>query len=42
LFNSTHHRSGTLWEQRYKSVIVENGAVIGSKAFVSEAFANAR
>jgi REP element-mobilizing transposase RayT len=24
-FNRTHERSGTLWEQRYKSVIVESG-----------------
>lgn len=24
-FNRTHQRSGTLWEQRYKSVIVESG-----------------
>ncbi len=24
-FNSTHKRSGTLWEQRFKSVIVEGG-----------------
>ena len=24
-FNRTHHRSGTLWEERYKSVIVESG-----------------
>ena len=24
-FNRTHNRSGTLWEERYKSVIVENG-----------------
>ena len=24
-FNRTHSRSGTLWEQRYKSVIVESG-----------------
>jgi REP element-mobilizing transposase RayT len=61
-FNRTHQRSGTLWEERYKSVIVESGiaartmaamlrcrvryftdgAVIGSKAFVNEAFAAAR
>jgi len=25
-FNRTHSRSGTLWEERYKSVIVEDGA----------------
>jgi hypothetical protein len=25
-FNRTHNRSGVLWEQRYKSVIVEDGA----------------
>ncbi len=24
-FNRTHERSGTLWEERYKSVIVESG-----------------
>ena len=24
-FNRTHNRSGTLWEERYKSVIVESG-----------------
>ena len=24
-FNRTHQRSGTLWEERYKSVIVESG-----------------
>ncbi len=24
-FNRVHERSGTLWEQRYKSVIVESG-----------------
>jgi putative transposase len=24
-FNGTHQRSGTLWEERYKSVIVESG-----------------
>jgi putative transposase len=24
-FNRTHHRSGTLWEERFKSVIVESG-----------------
>jgi hypothetical protein len=56
-FNRTHQRSGTLWEERYKSVIVESGvaamlrcrvryftdgAVIGSKEFVNEAFAAAR
>jgi len=25
-FNGQHHRTGTLWEQRFKSVIVESGA----------------
>jgi len=56
-FNRVHSRSGTLWEERFKSVIVESGvaartmaayidfgdgAVIGSKEFVNEAFARAR
>ena len=53
LFNRTHSRTGTLWEERFKSVIVESGAaartmgvlhrfregaVIGSREFVNEAF----
>jgi putative transposase len=27
-FNRTHERSGTLWEERYKSVIVESGVAV--------------
>jgi len=31
-FNRTHHRSGTLWEERYKSVIVEDGVAARTMA----------
>ena len=31
-FNRTHERSGTLWEQRYKSVIVESGTAARTMA----------
>ncbi len=31
-FNRTHERSGTLWEQRYKSVIVESGVAARTMA----------
>jgi REP element-mobilizing transposase RayT len=31
-FNRTHNRSGTLWEERYKSVIVENGVAARTMA----------
>ena len=31
-FNRTHKRSGTLWEQRYKSVIVESGTAARTMA----------
>ena len=31
-FNRTHGRSGTLWEQRYKSVIVESGVAARTMA----------
>ena len=31
-FNRTHQRSGTLWEQRYKSVIVESGVAARTMA----------
>ena len=31
-FNRTHHRSGTLWEERFKSVIVESGVAAGTMA----------
>jgi len=41
-FNRTHARSGTLWEERYKSVIVEDGAVMGGKEFVNEVIIRAR
>ncbi len=27
-FNREHHRTGTLWEQRFKSVIVESGVAV--------------
>jgi putative transposase len=31
-FNRTHNRSGTLWEERYKSVIVESGVAARTMA----------
>jgi hypothetical protein len=31
-FNRTHQRSGTLWEERYKSVIVESGVAARTMA----------
>jgi REP element-mobilizing transposase RayT len=31
-FNSTHNRSGTLWEERFKSVIVESGVAARTMA----------
>lgn len=31
-FNRTHNRSGTLWEERYKSVIVESGTAARTMA----------
>jgi hypothetical protein len=31
-FNRTHQRSGTLWEERYKSVIVESGTAARTMA----------
>ncbi len=31
-FNRTHHRGGTLWEERYKSVIVESGTAARTMA----------
>ena len=31
-----------MWEERHKSVIVEDGAVIDSKVFLNEAFLNSR
>ena len=31
-FNRTHKRSGTLWEERYKSVIVESGVAARTMA----------
>ena len=33
-FNRTHKRSGTLWEERYKSVIVESGIAARTMALV--------
>jgi hypothetical protein len=31
-FNRTHHRTGTLWEERFKSVIVESGVAARTMA----------
>ena len=31
-FNRTHHRKGTLWEERYRSVIVESGVAARTMA----------
>jgi putative transposase len=31
-FNRTHNRSGTLWEERFKSVIVESGVAVRTMA----------
>lgn len=43
---SPHSRSGTLWEDRFRSVIVEDGVAVRTMAayieFVDEAFINAR